>query len=335
MKLNTQPKLELLQLLRGVAAIAVVFFHTGYQPGFGACGVSIFFVLSGVIMAMLIEMGELPMQFIYRRLVRIVPLYWLVSSFMAILLWWRSDGVTPTLIEYAKSLFFIPFMQANGGIMPVLGPGWTINYEMAFYLTCAMGIFIGGRRNAALVTSGLIIFWWYLAGLSSSTVGEFYKRPIVLLFIAGMGLWHLARLVKFRLTSPYAPVSILIAFYFLVYFEYLGSHQRGPIYITEIKIILTILIVGLGLFCEEAFLKLNYHIRYALVRIGDASYAIYLTHLFMIYFLWVLSPKFGISKGSLALAMVSTITAVLLGDIVHRYIDVPLQKKLKQLIPNR
>ena len=332
MNLKPLPKLELLQALRALAALAVVFFHTGYAPGYGASGVSVFFALSGVIMAMLMDAGESSLQFMQRRLIRIVPLYWAATTVAALVTWFmpatRTSGNVGGAYEYLLSLFFIPFRAQDGNIVPMLGPGWTINYEIAFYLTCAVGIFLS-RRRPVLATAVLVFGWWYLARLSLTSAGEFYQRPIALLFVAGMGLWRLSKLIEFRLTSLYALTSILAVCYYLARLEYLGNHQQGPAFVGYTKMFLALLIVGIGLFAEPAFQKLNQSVRWMLVKIGDASYAIYLTHIFIIHLLLAIAPKFGLSRDGLILAAISVVAAALVGDWVHRFLDAPVQKKIK------
>lgn len=67
-------KLDSIQLLRAIAATAVVVYHI---PLFreGAWGVDIFFVISGFIMALVTERST--RHFFAKRVIRVVPLYWL------------------------------------------------------------------------------------------------------------------------------------------------------------------------------------------------------------------------------------------------------------------
>jgi exopolysaccharide production protein ExoZ len=81
-----------LQFLRAVAAIAVVFYHTRYQlHGVSTSfqGVALFFVISGFIMTYITR--EDTKNFYAKRLIRIIPLYWL-STFLFIIL--TNLGIT-------------------------------------------------------------------------------------------------------------------------------------------------------------------------------------------------------------------------------------------------
>lgn len=325
------PKLELLQVIRAIAALAVVFFHSHYKPGYGAYGVSIFFVLSGVIMAMLLETAESSIQFIQRRLIRIVPLYWCTTTLMAIVTWLlpssRLSGNLGGIYEYILSLLFIPFRAADGCIVPILGPGWSINYEMIFYFTCTLGLLLN-RRYSTTITVLLVLFWWCLAKFSPTVAGEFYHRTIVLLFIAGMGLWRLSKFVTIRIQSLYSLILIPIACTILAYLDFLGNHYNK--YHQGLIFFWAIVVVAIGLFCEPAFQKIKKEIRSLLIEIGDASYAIYLTHLFVIRLLLMIAPIVKFNRKGLGLAIVSVIASSVVGVLLHRYFDSPLQKTLKR-----
>src|SRR4051794_23602479 len=81
-----------LQYLRGIAAMAVAIYHvqlgvtyysevpTGTTSRFGAAGVDLFFVISGFIMFYIAaEKQPAPSKFLTARLLRVIPLYWLVT----------------------------------------------------------------------------------------------------------------------------------------------------------------------------------------------------------------------------------------------------------------
>ena len=70
-----------IQALRGFAALAVAFYHTDYRlPGdlhTDFRGVAIFFVISGFIMCFITRAD--PNDFLMKRAIRIVPMYWLCT----------------------------------------------------------------------------------------------------------------------------------------------------------------------------------------------------------------------------------------------------------------
>src|ERR1700733_8304140 len=135
---NTSRLLSI-QILRAVAALSVMITHLWwglFTPDFflGAVGVDLFFVISGFIMVYVSEplfgQKSSPTTFFVRRVVRIVPLYWMIT--VAILIGGHSLGLRPntTWLNIVGSFMFIPTTHADGTTEPVLLVGWTLNYEM-------------------------------------------------------------------------------------------------------------------------------------------------------------------------------------------------------------
>src|SRR5216683_2387903 len=72
---------------------------------------------------------------------------------------------------------------------PFLGLGWTLNYEMLFYLLFAIPVLLS-RRTAVLVTS-LVLIALVIAGILAPGMPfpwRFWADPIVLEFVFGMSL---------------------------------------------------------------------------------------------------------------------------------------------------
>ena len=163
----------------------------------GNAGVDIFFVISGFIMWNITqESRSSPALFLRNRLIRIVPVYWLVTTVLVAGALGIPD-LFPTLkidIPYAIcSYLFVPMRSPgspeNGPILPVLAQGWTLNYEMFFYILFSLCLFL--RPNHRLTALSLSL-------LSCVITGVFYNGtnalllcltdPIFLEFLAGVFL---------------------------------------------------------------------------------------------------------------------------------------------------
>src|SRR3954468_18695445 len=165
-----------IQILRLLAAVAVVAFHAwGVAPegfkvpesiisfvlSYGGRGVDLFFVISGFIIFYATHGTSLtPTEFLRRRVERIAPLYFVVIfavTMLAITLPATFD--TPnwyTLRHILKSLAFVAFTD---GEMPVVYVGWSLEYEMYFYLAAAL-LMAATRdpwRNIVVIFSALAI----------------------------------------------------------------------------------------------------------------------------------------------------------------------------------
>jgi exopolysaccharide production protein ExoZ len=147
-----------IQLGRAFAALAVFYFHTHlalkyFDPAGlhtwrfladrGAAGVDLFFAISGFIVCYVSKApGYTPTSFLAKRFFRIYPLNALATLVM-IVLFSRSIGGPPHEIEFGrvlKSLLIIPQQT------PMNAVGWTLEYEVIFYIVSAILIPIGGVR---------------------------------------------------------------------------------------------------------------------------------------------------------------------------------------------
>jgi exopolysaccharide production protein ExoZ len=104
--------LKTLQILRFIAASSVVYHHIEASPNFGSFGVDIFFVLSGFVIALVLENRQSAKHFAIGRMTRIIPLYWILTTAILFLIYVATDYVNPStarsanLANYFKSIFF-------------------------------------------------------------------------------------------------------------------------------------------------------------------------------------------------------------------------------------
>jgi len=159
-----QTTLYSIQALRAIAASLVVVLHTyayleardliSSTPDLvesGRAGVDIFFVISGFIMTYIsgdsFGKPSASKDFLIKRIIRIVPIYWFYTLIMAALLLLVphlfSDGKSFDLTHAITSFLFIPWENNSGFLKPVLQVGWTLNFEMYFYLIVTLLLFFG------------------------------------------------------------------------------------------------------------------------------------------------------------------------------------------------
>ena len=328
-----------LQYLRGIAAMMGVFHHLKNQipefeallPGtFGASGVDIFFVISGFIMYITTantSMGGL--DFMIRRMIRVVPLYWMLTCVMC-LTWvmvpsvFKALVVTPTTLF--KSLFFIPHYSLSypHHIFPLLVPSWTLNFEMFFYVIFALALLL----PRVLLHSGVTLLMVVLV-LLGAVIGPFdsaalmtYTSPLLLEFAAGVllgwlwldrraGIGVVAGLTLFGLGW-----ALLISnswYAFSAYYNVVGAT----------------LIVGGSL--NTGFLNWKNN---RLKVLGDATYAIYLSHIFtlgVVRLVWVkLFNAHATNLNVAAFTATAMAACWLVGLWIHRSIEKPLTRYLNQ-----
>src|ERR1051325_7145567 len=156
MKAHVTDEFFSVQYLRGIAAVAVVYFHTklimaGFSwplgRPFGAGGVDLFFVISGFIMMVTTSAkSQSPWGFFLKRIIRVVPLYWgatLAAVALFLLVPAAFQKQTMSLSHVLLSLLFIPHhVGGEIGAAPFFKIGWTLNFEMFFYLVFGLTLLL-------------------------------------------------------------------------------------------------------------------------------------------------------------------------------------------------
>jgi exopolysaccharide production protein ExoZ len=270
-----------IQYLRGIAAMMVVWVHVVPlfpsiearlgDPHWGTAGVDLFFVISGFIMVVSTEGKSLtPWQFFENRLVRIVPLYWLVTGVMIAKAVSRHQAAELhyTAATIGQSLAFIPYhsLEYPGRIWPILLQGWTLNYEMFFYALFALSFVLGKRlRVPVLVGSLALLVGVGSGGPFSSAAAAIYTDPRLLEFGAGMLIAKLWLYQQLKIGVVASGLAIGAGFYFLTFLESPWLLLAGAA---------CVVVGSLGPAAASIRSRL-------LLELGNASYSIYLTHIFL------------------------------------------------------
>ena len=295
-------RIQGIQILRGIAASLVVLVHSQYGDNYNIAtdlfswsrlfemGVDLFFVTSGFIMMLVSDpltgRETSPHHFLVRRIQRIVPLYWfytLLLTFGAVLvpsiLRWTT--LTPSLV--LKSLFFVPsFHPVDGQLHPLLAQGWTLNYEMFFYLCFAVMIGLAlGTRVIAMASLFVALWGLSLAVGQDTAFMAFLGNTIVFEFVAGMGLYWVYRRgwVVARAAIP-AAIALPILIWLI------GSGTAAPLAAGLDQISLRCIVWGipslLAVYVVLALPEMSNPVARALSTLGDASYSLYLCHTFVV-----------------------------------------------------
>lgn len=175
-----------LQAVRALAAVGVVVFHFGLMPAtglpfrVGASGVDLFFVLSGFIIAH--SSARDPRRFLARRLIRIVPAYWIVTV-MAAMFTLQSMDLGDAFGWLVQSLFHLP---GPGGRPVLIFVAWTLVYELAFYLLYWLALRFGPRPAPVVGLALLLVL------ASVRLPGLPGPWPLLLEFGLGLGIYLLA-----------------------------------------------------------------------------------------------------------------------------------------------
>lgn len=323
--MNDRESFISVQYLRAVAALMVVLHHARspkpwlFNPleefNGGTAGVDIFFVISGFIMFTAAR-GEQVGTFLWRRLVRVAPLYWIATLLMLALALRGGEALTPERwIALWKSLLFIPHFSVDfpDQIYPYFIPGWTLNYEMFFYALFAIGIAVGRPLVATACIIGSLVALGLAIQPEDSAVGVTYTNLLLLDFLAGVfiGYLHAKRGIR--------SLGILLPLGFIVILS-VGENVilRG--------LAASAILVG-ALSLERSMPRLD-----LLKSLGDASYAIYLFHVPAMLAVSAVIKRLPLSQGWLQFGLMiaaTMIASMLVGLVVRRFVEYPLLRKLR------
>lgn len=333
-----------IQYLRAVAALMVVWHHSLIQIAgmqqlihirdFGPSGVDLFFVISGFIM--FVTTAEKPLtpgEFFGLRLVRVVPMYWLMTLLMIVCAV-VSPAAFRTLVmspaAAAKSLLFIPYNSLSfpGEPWPVLVPGWTLNYEMFFYAIFALCLFVPPRwRLGSLVAAlGALVAVGRLVGSSSSPFVWVYTSPLLLEFIAGC-------MIGYLWSKRSTPTSLAVSVTGIAAGGYLLFMRGEPPFLGYSQMVGAALIVWCSLHPLLCTIKSR-----LLMALGDASYSTYLTHLFTLGALRILWPHLAVQvtmRSTAAFLVIAVSLSAAAGVLAYRALEKPFTNWLRVSIMSR
>lgn len=324
-----------IQVLRGIAALAVVVHHalemSNGSPGqfspdwlttSGAVGVDIFFVISGFIMlhtAFRPSRPPLtPAAFLKRRFLRIYPFYWLCLIAMS-------------------AVFFLGFMKSHsisaGKIVqsalllpndPLINVSWTLSYEVFFYLLFAASLLSASRTMTALLSMVAIALTLGAGTLASV---PFLANPVMLEFSFGIAL---------ALLVPKIPQGRAILVLGAVA---AAAALLAPLAIPSVSTAgldgwARVLAWGLP---ATAIVAASLSMRRptglagrGMLLLGDASYALYLTHIFgIIAYGWLLKTTALGNLHQLLPVIAVSLLCTAGGVLAHLLVEAPLNRYLK------
>ncbi len=304
-------KLVNIQILRAIAALSVVVYHLGveatkicdatkqacsYDTFFGLNGVALFFMISGFIMVTIswddFAMPGSAARFLRRRLERVLPLYWIVTTLAVAGVMLIPSMLSVPVLDLGyiiSSYLFWPVTRMNGLVRPIANLGWTLNLEMMFYIVFTGALFWRRMTGLLIALATLLLLvalrlsgLFALDGSLASVPLNFWGDPIILNFIIGM-LAAVAYQQGLRLSRPLAfglPAVALLACVWVRFGlqEYVASISEDGLANRLLGMGPALLLFSAATFGPQFDVTQKFW-RYA-VLMGDASYSIYLLHPF-------------------------------------------------------
>lgn len=338
---STSSALLSIQYLRAAASLLVVILHAGNRMeeniaegvlsviALGHVGVDLFFVISGFIIWTTCGKSNISSgQFLIRRTMRVVPIYW-VATFAWVFLMFvgGASWISLNPSHIIKSLFFIPHWSPTfqGTFWPVLVPGWTLIFEMFFYGIFALTLFAPAYLRLyvfagiliLLIASGLVI-------APTTAPAAIYSSPLLLEFLGGVLIAELLR--RQRIHERISGISLLLGLTILgVAGGYAIPDQTSwsrPLILGSSSLLIVLGLIGL----EGRLPYIN-----ILKRLGDASYSIYLFHVLVIVILYEITERVSlISENTPATGFIlmSLLLSGWVGLLLHDWLERPIMVAL-------
>jgi len=349
-------RLDNIQALRGVAALAVLFYHLALfirggvfvgQSGLpagpwdqGWAGVDLFFVISGFIMVWTTQTISPSIKsssaFLWRRVTRIYPLWWFCAAIMAVyFLWAYNMPAAPDRVagpQEAWSYALKSFALWPQETPPLLGLGWTLVHEMWFYIVFAALLILPRKYLVpSLVVWGALTALHYLllgAVDQAQALRKLITSPLTLEFIGGALMTCV--LIKWRDIprnwgwGVFAIGLLWVSLAMIFNIRFLADDHH----------LTRTIVYGPAMFAlvwGSTALALNGGLRVPnwLVRLGDWSYALYLIHYIVLIALKRILLQFGWGEagGSFAVFLFA-VTAIVLSLtaawMLHEVLEKPL-----------
>jgi peptidoglycan/LPS O-acetylase OafA/YrhL len=343
-----------IQILRGVAALLIVLYHIllgekAYAPrafllsdllSYGACGVDLFFLISGFVLTAgyLDQAGSFGAcaRFLVRRLARIYPLYWILSGALLAVVAVRPGLVDSSVyanVDLVKS--FLLFPQRSG---PLLSVAWAVSHLLYFYAVFALILAAGRRRFVPGLAGWLVLvvvgYAWreHSAAWRALPLVRLAAHPMTAEFILGCLLALVVARTRRGARAAVIGGSLLLAAACLGWYAGHGVDlPRGWYRPLLFGLPGALILYGAAAAPETDRNRLGRALR----TFGDASYSLYLSHTLVISAVgrcWLAFPS--AHAVAQAVWLVGMLTAALVvGLLTYHLLELPLVRRAKREQP--
>lgn len=343
--LKSKPHFEILNGLRGLAAVVVVIFHfmeiiiTDFSNNFishGYLAVDFFFCLSGFVITYAYDNRIAGMglkTFIKLRLIRLQPLV-IIGSVLGLLTFlfdpycnlYAIYGFKETAFIFITSIFLIPYPVVSErffNLFNLNAPSWSLFWEYVANLVYATILFKATKKVLAplvlLAAAGIFYVGWHsgslVGGWSGSTFFDGLAR-ISFSFLMGMLIFRSNWIIKNKLGLLGMSVLLLLAF-----LTPYNDHWNWLIEPTLVVFYFPLVVsLGAGASLASKHHKIN---KFS----GDISYPLYMTHY---PFMWIFASYVAVAEPSIAhlrcVIPISVISLISLAYLVFKSLDFPIRR---------
>lgn len=335
-------RLNELDLLRFLAAIAVVIFHyafRGYAGGnmsampypllaqpakYGYLGVELFFMISGFVILMTASNNSLK-RFFISRAVRLYPAFWVCCTITFLLI--HAVGQPRYSASLSQYLANMTLLSGFMGIPSIDGVYWSLFIEIKFYLLIAILLSL---KQIAKIEMYLAL--WLLLSAAAEALNIENLRSILITdysayFIAGAAFYLVwtQGFTKGRtalLTGAWG-LSTYTAIIFSELLEKIYSTNFNPIIVCAI---ITLFFIVFFMIVTN---KTSFIGRANWIALGALTYPLYLLHQMVGFMIFNIAYP---AVNSHILIWSTTIFMIFASYCIHKKIEAPIAERLRTLL---
>lgn len=333
-------QLQNVQALRGVAVILVLLYHIltvekKYNPDFvilpklfklGGIGVDFFFIISGFIMYYVTEKYHQKLSsffvFLYSRFTRIYPIYWFYSILILPVLFLKPSWVNSS--QGGEVNLLASFLLYPTNTKPLIIVAWSLIHEIYFYLMYAFFLLLFKRKQIWFFCCGwlFIIFCANAFNITTNPFASVVFNTLTIEFI--MGLLLGVTFKKDNLKTSKIHKNILLSTFIifpLIFYTFFHFFENEDYRYLKFGIPCLIMIY-VALVLENK--NLIFHS--LLIKIGNASYSIYLVHILVINVVGKALGVFGLSNFfyECLLVLLMFVFSILTGVLSYKFLEMRL-----------
>lgn len=323
-----------IQYLRALAAFMVLLSHVAHkvrQSGgdsldwfqIGGYGVDLFFIISGFIMCLTVDKKKISFAtFMKARVIRIIPLYWLLTSF-ALMIYL----IKPSLINSSGGVTSIvdSYLLLPLGDKFLINNGWTLSFEFFFYIIFASFIFLGDLQK---LTTSIVLVCLAAIGFFlqfESALLNFMTDSILIEFVMGIASYSLIK--KNKIPKNWSFILIICGVMSLSYGNVYGYGEVllsfGRFFYAGIPMMM----LFIGFVSLESKMKMSL----PLYNLGMSSYAMYLLHPFILSGVTLVFKKANFIVNTNIYIVSMIFISLVLSFYCYKHIELELDRYCKKV----
>lgn len=277
----------------------------------GSAGVDVFFVISGFVIFLSVEgKTTLPGTFLKNRLIRIAPAYWALTLLAVFATFVANVFGVPNSLPKVDSTWLVQSLTFSshfgGHLFPILYQGWSLEYEMLFYVSMSVALFFSASWARIVVPIAIV----------STLTLTFGFSPRAFEFVCGLIIAAVVR--KGKISAFWGILAASCGFVVFLLFP----SPSDLVAWTIGSVALVVAASTVGQVTGDIWKKL-----------GSASYPIYLLQWFTVPVSLALSPKLGPDWLAVPLTLlIATLATAIAGLVFDTFFDIPLRNLLKRTL---